>query len=64
MKIKCTKYEFAELVRNCIPEEGCSRCVFRTACSAGDEPHSDDIMERIEDICEIGDGEDGCEYRE
>lgn len=59
MKLECTKQEFVELVRNCSPDDGCNGCVFYTVCSIGGEPYQDSIMERIEDICEIGGGADG-----
>lgn len=55
MKILCTKDEFALLVRSCMGEHStCSGCPFAFVCSqGGDEIFDDDIMEKIEDICEI-----------
>ena len=57
MKILCSKEEFASLVRSCLigaRYEACVGCPFACVCSAGGEPVFDEqIMTRIEDICEI-----------
>lgn len=63
MKIVCNQKEFAALVRECYRcarEEACAGCPFASICTAGDEPMYDDqIMSRIEDICEIEVGAGG-----
>lgn len=57
MKILCNKEEFAALVRQCFigaRYEACVGCPFSGVCTAGGEPvYDDQIMSRIEDICEI-----------
>lgn len=57
MKIVCNQKEFAALVRECYRcarEEYCTGCPFASICTAGNEPvYEDQIMTRIEDICEI-----------
>lgn len=63
MKIICSKDEFAALVRECYRsarDEGCTGCPFAPVCTAGVDPDYDDqIMTRIEDICEIGEVANG-----
>ncbi len=61
MKILCTKDEFALLVRNCMGKHStCSGCPFACICSQGSDDILDsDIMEKIEDICEIVSDQDG-----
>ena len=62
MKIICTKAEFAELVRSCMfssYQEECSGCVFSFFCAQGGQMTEGDLMQRIEDVCEIGDEDDG-----
>lgn len=57
MKIICSKQEFAALVRSCMGSarfEACAGCPFAGICTAGGEPvYDEQIMTRIEDICEI-----------
>lgn len=57
MKIICSKEEFAALVRECYRcarEEACTGCPFSPVCTAcGNFDYDDQIMTRIEDICEI-----------
>lgn len=57
MNIRCTKTEFAELIRSCDKAsancECWKGCVFADLCSHGLEPYEGKIMSRIEDICEI-----------
>lgn len=58
MKIICNKMEFAQLVRNCAwshDNEGCCGCIFITMCSGVDQPDGSELMESIEDICEVKD---------
>ena len=63
MKIICNKKEFAALVRECFRstrDGSCCGCLFSPICTAGSEPMYDDqVMSRIEDICEIEVSVDG-----
>ena len=62
MKIICSKEKFAQLVRFCATNEfenGCRGCLFECVCMKGDELCEGAWMERIEDVCEIGEGSDG-----
>lgn len=63
MKIICNQKEFAALVRMCYRsamDHRCDGCPFGGVCTAGGEPMYDDqIMGRIEDICEIEVGAGG-----
>ena len=57
MKIICDQKEFAALVRECYRstrDGSCYGCLFASICTAGNEPMCEDqIMSRIEDICDI-----------
>lgn len=57
MKIICNKKEFAALVRECYRgarDGSCVGCLFAAVCTAGREQmYEDQVMTRIEDICEI-----------
>ena len=57
MEIFCNQKEFAAMVRECYrcaTERACAGCLFASVCSAGAEiRHDDQIMSRIEDICEV-----------
>ena len=57
MKIVCNKEEFAALIRQCYRSTrdcSCDGCPFSPICTSGcDQTYDDQIMSRIEDICEI-----------
>ena len=57
MKILCSKEEFAALVRQCYRSAmdcRCDGCPFSPVCTCGIEQcYENQIMSRIEDICEI-----------
>ena len=56
MKIICNKREFALLVRECAltkNEDTCRGCLFASICAQGGDSLYDEIMEAIEDICEV-----------
>ena len=57
MKITCNKKEFAALVRECYRaarDGSCYGCLFAPVCTSGsDRVNDDQIMTRIEEICEI-----------
>lgn len=56
MKIICNKREFAQLVRECANvsnNEKCHGCIFAPICTQGGDALYDEIMVRIEDICEV-----------
>ena len=63
MKITCNKKEFAALVRECYRaarDGSCCGCLFSPVCTSGSDPvYDDQIMTRIEDICEIGEAANG-----
>ena len=63
MKIDCNKDEFAALVRQCYRaarDYSCDGCPFGPICTAGTEAVCEDqIMSRIDDICEIEVGASG-----
>ena len=56
MEIFCNQKEFAALVRQCYrcaKDKACDGCLFAPVCSAGADMHDDQVMSRIEDICEV-----------
>ena len=63
MKIICSKDEFAALVRQCYRgsrDYSCDGCLFSSICTAGREQmYEDQVMSRIEDICEVEVGAGG-----
>lgn len=61
MELFCDKYTFAQLVRACEAAQyglvgSCTGCVFYAFCSHGETPDDGNIMDGIEDICEIESG--------
>ena len=55
MKIICNKNEFAALIRQCYQSaRDCGCCIFSPVCTSGcEQTYDDQIMSRVEDICEI-----------